>query len=140
VQHLQHLLGVVFDKLEALQKQVDDLAVATPSERAFTAPAPAPAPTAPATPALTASDMDERIGKALIEVRKDRVVFEATLTKQMESLVDKLVNDRVAAAVVTVPIAPDDLSDISIEAAAASAPPQSTKRGRKPAAAASKAE
>ncbi len=128
VQAMERLLAIVFDKLEGLQKRVDELQQQQPAaaESKLTTPP----------PGVTLSDLDERISKAAIELRKDRVVFEATLTKQVEGLVDKLVKERMPAPALTLApatsVLPDDLSDISIsEPAAAGKPPRKATAAKK---------
>ncbi len=132
VQAMERLLAIVFDKLEGLQKRVDELQQQQPAaaESKLT-------PTTPP-PGVTLSDLDERISKAAIELRKDRVVFEATLTKQVEGLVDKLVKERMPAPAPALTLAPatsvlpDDLSDISIsEPAASGKPPRKATAAKK---------
>jgi hypothetical protein len=131
VQAMERLLAIVFDKLEGLQKRVDELQQQPAAAESKLTPTTPP-------PGVTLSDLDERISKAAIELRKDRVVFEATLTKQVEGLVDKLVKERMPAPAPALALAPatsvlpDDLSDISIsEPAAASKPPRKATAGKK---------
>lgn len=129
VQAMERLLAIVFDKLEGLQKRVDELQQQQPAAAESKLSPP---------PGVTLSDLDERISKAAIELRKDRVVFEATLTKQVEGLVDKLVKERMPAPAPALTLAPatsvlpDDLSDISIsEPAAAGKPPRKATAAKK---------
>lgn len=106
LERLNHLLTVVFQRMESLQKQVDEL-TANGTSREVQLPLPPPPP-----------PVD--IGKVLSDVRKDRVLFETSMIKQVETLVDKLVKEQLAAAAAASAAAsPDDLSDISLGAAGA---------------------